>query len=282
VWPVVLPPNLAPLADANGPYLGDAGLPVQFDASGSIDDSVIVSYHWDFGDGSTGGGVFPSHAYAGAGLYTVTLTVTDDGGLTDTTTTTALIPPPPNLPPIVVTGGPYEGLVGQPVNFDLSGTIDPEGDNLIFLWMDWGDGSPLGFPPPFGPTASHTYDAPGEYTVRFSVTDGHHDPTVHEIRVTIADATLPPEDNTWAVKIPFLMIEFTVTFTDIGGIYLVETTYPDGQTSAGIGMEANGVILWVNLSGDIFFGNIDRNAGTASGIMFASGGGGSVWFAEQL
>ncbi|MDH3458376.1 MAG: PKD domain-containing protein, partial [Gemmatimonadota bacterium] len=63
-----------------------------FDGSGSTDpDGTIVSYEWDFGDGATGTGVSPSHTYAAAGTYDVTLTVTDNDGATDTQATTATI-----------------------------------------------------------------------------------------------------------------------------------------------------------------------------------------------
>jgi VCBS repeat-containing protein len=75
--------NDAPVADANGPYTGTAGTPVQFNGSGSSDsDGTIVSYAWDFGDGGTGAGVSPSYTYAADGSYTVTLTVTDNDGAT--------------------------------------------------------------------------------------------------------------------------------------------------------------------------------------------------------
>ncbi|OGO40351.1 MAG: hypothetical protein A2147_00870 [Chloroflexi bacterium RBG_16_57_8] len=46
------------------------------------------SYKWDFGDGKTGNDPSPAHAYGGTGDYTVSLTVTDDRGNTDTATTT--------------------------------------------------------------------------------------------------------------------------------------------------------------------------------------------------
>jgi len=45
---------------------------------------AIVSYHWDFGDGTTGSGVTVAHAYDKAWSYTVKLTVTDEGGLAST------------------------------------------------------------------------------------------------------------------------------------------------------------------------------------------------------
>jgi VCBS repeat-containing protein len=82
--------NDPPVADPNGPYTGDEGVPVTFDGSGSFDvDGTIVAYDWDFGDGGTGTGVSPSHTYAAAGTYTVTVTVTDDDGASDSDSSTA-------------------------------------------------------------------------------------------------------------------------------------------------------------------------------------------------
>ena len=54
---------------------------------GSSDaDGTIVSYAWDFGDTETGAGVNPTHTYATANTYSVTLTVTDDDGATASVT----------------------------------------------------------------------------------------------------------------------------------------------------------------------------------------------------
>jgi hypothetical protein len=57
---------------------------ITFNAGSSYDpDGSIVSYDWDFGDGTTDSGVIVSHSWSASGSYTVTLTVTDDDGVTD-------------------------------------------------------------------------------------------------------------------------------------------------------------------------------------------------------
>ncbi|UCE36288.1 MAG: PKD domain-containing protein, partial [Thermoplasmata archaeon] len=48
-------------------------------------DQLILGFSWNFGDGVNAVGATVSHAYMDAGIYTVTLTVTDDDGAADTT-----------------------------------------------------------------------------------------------------------------------------------------------------------------------------------------------------
>ena len=66
-------------------------LTCNFDGTGSTDDGTIVSYAWSFGDGATATGATTSHTYGAAGTYTVTLTVTDDVGLTGAASQTVTV-----------------------------------------------------------------------------------------------------------------------------------------------------------------------------------------------
>ena len=80
------PINLAPNCDTDlCPKSGLSHTDISFDASLCTDDSGIVSYQWDFGDGGTitTDSPFVSHNYSVSGNYTVTLTVVDEDGLTD-------------------------------------------------------------------------------------------------------------------------------------------------------------------------------------------------------
>jgi PKD repeat protein len=74
--------------------------PVAFDGTSSHSNNsggYIIDYQWNFGDGGTGSGPTPSHTYAAAGSYPVTLTVEDDAGLTATTSQTVTVSQRPTV-----------------------------------------------------------------------------------------------------------------------------------------------------------------------------------------
>ena len=70
-----------------------------FDASASSDpDGSIISYSWDFGDGTTASGVTTLHTYSAAGSYIVRLTAADNqGAITNRAKTISVIEPGFNL-----------------------------------------------------------------------------------------------------------------------------------------------------------------------------------------
>lgn len=101
------------------------GETVTFDASGSTDaDGDSLTYTWDLGDGTTAEGQTVTHAYADAGRYTVTLTVDDGAGGTDTA-----------IDHVVVRGGgdqqPEPGEAADTAGADASDTDGDGGDATL-------------------------------------------------------------------------------------------------------------------------------------------------------
>jgi PKD repeat protein len=179
---VVVPPpiNRAPLANAAGPYSSSEGSAVLFDASASSDpDGDLLTYDWDFGDGSPhGAGVNPSHTYAdnaaGGAAYAVTLTVRDAGGLVGTASAVAMIENvAPTVGPISAPVDPVE--VGTAVTAS-AGFTDPGVLDTHTGTVDWGDGtsSSAAVSEANGSgsaSGSHEYATAGVYTVTLTVAD---------------------------------------------------------------------------------------------------------------
>ena len=73
------------MAVINAPSEGPAGELITFDGSESTSDVEIVSYQWDFGNGSDPAeGEAVEHVYQEAGTYEVVLTITDANNQTAT------------------------------------------------------------------------------------------------------------------------------------------------------------------------------------------------------
>ena len=85
------PANLVPEASFTHSC---TNLTCQF-ADTSIDsDGSIATRSWTFGHGDPSTAASPAHTYAAGGFYTVTLTVTDNGGATDTASATVTVTAP--------------------------------------------------------------------------------------------------------------------------------------------------------------------------------------------
>jgi PKD repeat protein len=114
------------------PNPGVAGSPEAFNGGASIDpDGFIASYAWSFGDGATGSGASPSHAYATAGSYTVTLTVTDSAGQTAAASQSVTVHAPPAQ---IAAATPITPVAAPPNDqfSSLSATVDPNTGAVTF------------------------------------------------------------------------------------------------------------------------------------------------------
>src|SRR3989454_307751 len=153
-----------PVADfAASPSPVNPGSPVTFNATASFDpDGTIVTYAWEFGDSTFGGGVMPTHAYANPGVYTAILTVVDNQSLSSNATHQVTVNAPPRAAFQFSPGTIY---IGVGVTFDGSASTDPDGTIASFSW-DFGDGS-LGS----GVQASHGYARKGSFGVALTVVD---------------------------------------------------------------------------------------------------------------
>ena len=92
-----------------------------------------------------------------------------------------------NRPPsAVMSANPNSGAAPLVTSFSASGSSDPDGDPISFRW-DFGDGSPVAS----GINVSHTYDTPGTYTTRLTVTDSRG-ASANATRSISVSADLPP------------------------------------------------------------------------------------------
>ncbi len=121
------PPNEAPVAVATAiPTSGILPLEVSFTGSNSTDDKAVVSYQWDFKDGTpVSTEANPVHTFTTANTYEVKLTVEDSEGLTHSTTITIIVNEPPNEAPVAVASAtPISGIAPLEVSFTGSNSTD--------------------------------------------------------------------------------------------------------------------------------------------------------------
>ena len=165
-------------ATDDAPSVGET---VEFDASGSYDpNGEVVSYEWDFGDGTTGEGVKASHSYDKEGYYVITLTVTDDAGAVGTVRHAVNVQQArssgggcssssggSDIPLAVITGLPScsGGTVGTAIEFDGSYSRAADGEIVRYDW-DFGDGTTGS-----GVRVTHVYQKTGRFIVTLTVTD---------------------------------------------------------------------------------------------------------------
>lgn len=172
---VVLPPASSPTARFTvSPTPVATGVTANFDASTSCatqsacsSTAGITAFSWNFGDGTTSTGSVTSKVFTSPGTYTVTLTVTNDRGLSASTSQAVTVnaAATPTAGFVVTPSGARVGLV---LNFNADITRAAPGRTITQYSWNFGDGSPTvttGF------ITTHTYTTAGTYTVVLSVMD---------------------------------------------------------------------------------------------------------------
>ena len=172
---------------------------------------------WDFGDGVQSALQNPSHVYAAAGAYTVTLTVTSPAG---TSTISHVI----NISGSLVANftrvlAPVNGVAPVTVTF----TDTSVGTLTDWLW-DFGDGttSTLQNPP------AHAYNTAGNYVVTLTVTDAAGEAATSQVMSVYSPLTASFTTNRTFGPVP-LAISFTDTSTGNAASWLWD--FGDGTTS---------------------------------------------------
>lgn len=115
------------------------GLNCTFNGSGSTDvDGSIVDYVWAFGDGNQANGASVTHSFASNGSYQVTLTVTDDGGLSSTKTQDVIVNDGSGNQ--LTSGVPVAGLSGVKGSEQVFVIDVPKDQNLLTVTTSGGTG----------------------------------------------------------------------------------------------------------------------------------------------
>jgi PKD repeat protein len=125
-------------------------------------DGSIVQYVWDFGDGTTGFGSTVLHTFS-AGIFSVKLTIIDNGGASASSTISVGVVN--QVPKAVASASPDSGLSPLSLAFSALGSSDFDGSIVKYIW-DFGDGTSGS-----GSNLTHTFVTSGFYFATLVVTD---------------------------------------------------------------------------------------------------------------
>jgi PKD repeat protein len=157
-------------------------------------DGAGLSYEWDLGDGTTGGGLTVTHTYTQDGTYTIVFTASDTCGYSAVATMTITVAPDC----IPVTGvtfvyAPSNPVIQSPVVFTATHVPSDAAQTVTYAW-DLGDGSSGS-----GQTVSHTYPLSDTYTVIVTATNCSGAGVVtytEDVPVALSDGAQTPIDPT--------------------------------------------------------------------------------------
>lgn len=223
--------HVAPAADFTfSPPAPDPGDTVSFTSTSTHPNAPtdsITTFAWEFDDGSpAGSGSIVDHVFAADGSFAVSLTVTDDDGLTSAVT--KIVAVGNKLPVPVFTFSPETPTDLETVDFDASDSFDPDGTVDDFAW-DFGDGDTAS-----GSTAGHQFADDGLFPVTLTVTD-NKGATASLTRVVEVLNVPPTADFDWSPKL--LLPGDTTQFSELssdpdGNVVSFLWDFDDGATSA--------------------------------------------------
>jgi PKD repeat protein len=205
------------------PATGQASLTVAFSGS-AAGGKAPYAYAWSFGDGSSSTLQNPSHTYSAAGIYIATLTVTDATGRTAAASLfTVSVSPGPLMAAVVAT--PAAG--DAPLVTTLTGSATGGRPPFIYTW-DLGDGTSSTLQSP-----SHTYSAPGSYTVSLTISDGDGQSALAATHLIVYPALKVSVSATPTSGTAPLPVSFTASVT--GGLAPYSVSWEFGDTVTGSG-----------------------------------------------
>ncbi|SEM22125.1 PKD repeat-containing protein [Maribacter orientalis] len=183
---IVVTPNMAPVAVASSDVTdGDAPLEVNFIGDQSTDDDVVVSYSWNFGDGTSSVIANPAHTFNVDGTYEVVLTVTDVGGLEDTETLTITANRANGAPVAIATADVEQG--GAPLEVSFIGDQSTDDVGIVTYAWNFNDGTISSEANPV-----HTFVNVGTYDVVLTVTDSDGLLDNETVTITVTTANEAP------------------------------------------------------------------------------------------
>ncbi|MES2592332.1 MAG: PKD domain-containing protein [Bacteroidota bacterium] len=200
---------------------GCSPLPVTL-TDASISDSTLVSWTWDFGDGTpTQTAAVPSmnHTYATPGFYTVAMTVTDKNGCIQTATKPNYIKPTFPIPGFAVDSFACRGEVVLFNSIGSSGAAP-----LTYAW-DFGDGTTG-----TGGATTHSYTADNLYTVTLTVTDLNGCDSSIQHQILIAHPVAAFTDSVLSIGCGVTNMQFTDQSTGVS-INAWEWDFGDGASA---------------------------------------------------
>ncbi|MFB6083000.1 MAG: PKD domain-containing protein [Halorientalis sp.] len=220
--------NREPTARIDSPREPTVGEAATFDAGGSGDrDGTVERYAWDFdGDGATDAtGQRVTHAFDGAGYRTVSLTVTDDDGATDTTAREVYVNAPPEA--AAATDGPVKTF--ETATLSAADSADTDGEITAYEWE-------IGGRTASGETATVSFPDNGTYEGTLTVTDDDGATDTTAVSLTVRNR-VPNATFEYGPAVPTVgeAVSFDATLSSDrdGELVATEWRFGDGTAASG-------------------------------------------------